>query len=51
MAQIFEALDEIYLLALRRNIVGYSGVTALNLLDHLYANYAKITAPMLEEND
>ena len=51
VAQIFEALDEIYLLALRRNIVGYSGVTALNLLDHLYANYAKITGPMLEEND
>ena len=51
VAQIFEALDEIYLLALRRNIVGYSGVTALNFLDYLYSNYAKITGTMLKENN
>ena len=51
VTQIFEVIDEIYLLALRCPLVGYSCITALNFLNHLYQNYATITGPMLETND
>ena len=50
-ALIIEAIDPMYLAALRLPYVGLGTRTPLELLSHLYANYAKITASDLDKND
>jgi hypothetical protein len=50
-ALIVEAIDPMYLATLRLPYVGLGTRTPLELLAHLYANYAKITASDLDKND
>jgi hypothetical protein len=48
-ALIVEAIDPMYLATLRLLYVGLGTHTPLELLSHLYANYAKITASALDK--
>ena len=41
---------ETYIRALQDRYVGYENVTTLEILTHLYTNYAKITLNNLQEN-
>jgi hypothetical protein len=50
-ALIISAVDPVYLAALRLPYVGFGTRTPLQLLAHLYANYAKITPADLDAND
>jgi hypothetical protein len=50
-ALIIEAIDPMYLATLRLPYVGLGSRTPLELLSHLYANYAKITTSDLDKND
>jgi len=45
------AVDDLYIRALKDKYIGYANVTMLQMLTHLYVNYAKITPTDLEEND
>jgi hypothetical protein len=47
---IIEVIDPVYLAALRLPYVGIGTRTPLQLLAHLYTNYANITAADLEQN-
>jgi len=48
---LISAVDDLYIRALKDKYIGYANVTTLQMLTHLYANYAKITLTNLEEND
>lgn len=50
-ALLVEAVNPMYLATLRLPYVGLGTRTPLELLAHLYANYAKITAADLDKND
>jgi hypothetical protein len=49
-ALIIEAIDPVYLATLRLPYVGIGTRTPLEILAHLYTNYANITASDLEQN-
>ena len=49
--QVIEAVEEVYIQSLRNKYVGYTNVTTLDLLTHLYNSYANITPSVLLEND
>ena len=49
--QIIEAVDDMYLRALRNRHTGYAAVTPLQLLTHLYRTYGQITPMDLDAND
>ena len=49
--QLIEAVDEVYIQSLRNKYVGYTNVSTLDLLNHLYDSYANITPSVLLEND
>jgi len=48
---LISAIDDLYIHALKDKYIGYANVTMLQILTHLYPNYAKITPINLEEND
>lgn len=48
---LIAAIDPIYLKAINQPYVGLGNRTILELLDHLYLTYAKITPTDLKEND
>jgi len=48
---LISAVDDSYIRALKDKYIGYANVIMLQMLTHLYANYAKITPTNLEEND
>jgi hypothetical protein len=48
---ILEVIDPVYLATLRLPYVGVGTRTPLELLAHLYTNYAKITSADLDDND
>jgi len=50
-SQLIAAVDEKFIRSKRNKYVGYANVTTLQLLNHLYENYAKITRNNLCEND
>lgn len=50
-ALILEAIDPVYLSAIRLPYVGFGTRTPLQLLAHLYANYARINPADLDKND
>jgi hypothetical protein len=50
-ALILTVIDPVYLAALRLPYIGFGTRTPLELLAHLYANYAKITPADLDQND
>ena len=49
--QVIEAVEEVYIQSLRNKYVGYTNVTTLDLLNHLYNSYANITPSVFLEND
>jgi hypothetical protein len=49
--QLIEAVDDIYLKALRNKYVGFSNQTFLTMMAHLYLHYAKISPSDLTLND
>ena len=49
--QLIEAVDDIYLKALRNKYVGFSNQTFLTMIAHLYLHYAKISPTDLSLND
>jgi hypothetical protein len=50
-AIIVEVIDPMYLATLRLPYIGLGTRTPMELLNHLYANYAKITPSDLDKND
>jgi len=48
---LISAIDDSYIRALKDKYIGYANVTMLQMLTHLYTNYAKITPTDLNEND
>ena len=50
-SQLIVAVDEKFIRGKRNKYVGYANVTTLQLLNHLYECYAKITHNNLREND
>jgi hypothetical protein len=50
-AIIVEVIDPMYLATLRLPYIGLGTRTTMELLNHLYANYAKITPSDLNKND
>ena len=49
--QLLSAFDNMYFQAVRDHHVGYTNVTTLQLLTHLYANYGLVTQNDLSDND
>ena len=49
--QLIEAVDDLYLKALRNKYVGFSNQTFLTMIAHLYLHYAKISPSDLTLND
>lgn len=49
--QLIEAVDDLYLKALRNKYVGFSNQTFLTMMAHLYTHYAKISPSDLTLND
>ena len=49
--QLLNAVDEMYTRGLRNPHTGYSNVTTMGLLTHLYNTYGSITSMDLEQND
>ena len=49
--QLISSFDEIYLSSLRNRHTGFSGITLLTMLQHLYDTYGDITPTELEDND
>ena len=49
--QLIEAVDDLYLKALRNKYVGFSNQTFLTMIAHLYLHYAKISPTDLALND
>ena len=49
--QLIEAVDDLYLKALRNKYVGFSNQTFLTMIAHLYLHYAKISPTDLSLND
>jgi hypothetical protein len=49
-SQLIEATPAPFLAAIRHTDLGFGGLTCLQLLDHLHASYAIITAQDLEDN-
>lgn len=49
--QLLEAIGEVYVESLRNIHTGYTTVTTLQLLTHLYTNYGQISAMDLDENE
>jgi hypothetical protein len=45
------AVDEMYIRCLQTKYLGYLNVTTRDILDHLYAQYARISASDLQDND
>ncbi len=50
-ALILEVIDPVYLATLRLPYVGIGTRTPLEIMAHLYTNYAKITPADLDDND
>ena len=50
-SQLITAVDEKFIRSKKNKYVGYVNVTTLQLLNHLYENYTKITHNDLREND
>ena len=48
---LIAAVDETYIRSLFDKYIGYANITALQMLTHLYAAYAKITEGGLEDNN
>ena len=50
-SQIIQAVDDLYLKALKHRITGYANVTTRQMLDHLYASYGTLTPQDLQYVD
>ena len=48
--QFLRAIEDIYVRALREKYVGYGKLTCMEVIDHLKANYYKITPADLKHN-
>jgi hypothetical protein len=49
--QILAAVDNIYVWTLRNTHTGYTMVTTLQILNHLYTTYGQLTPMAMQEND
>jgi hypothetical protein len=49
--QLLAAVDDIYVRTLRNTHTGYANVTVLQLLNHLYATYGRLTPMAMQDND
>ena len=49
--QVINTFDKIYTRSLRNRHTGYANVTAINIVEHLYTTYGRITSMDLEQND
>jgi hypothetical protein len=49
--QLLAAVEDIYVRTLRNTHTGYAQVTVMQLLDHLYTTYGRMTPMALQDND
>ena len=50
-SQLLEAFDEIYFRGLRNRHTGFTGISYLDMITHLYNNFGIITAVDIMENE
>ena len=50
-SQIIQAVDDLYIKALKHRITGYANVSTRDILNHLYAAYGKMTPQDLQQLD
>ena len=50
-SQIIQAVDDLYLKALKHRITGYANVSTRAMLEHLYSSYGKMTPQDLQQLD
>ena len=49
--QLVNAIDDLYLQTLRSRVTGYTSLTTLTMLRHLYNLYARLTPSEIASND
>jgi hypothetical protein len=49
--QLLGAIDDMYVRTLRNTHTGYAGVSVLQILDHLYRTYGRLTPMAMTDND